>query len=147
MSDDGADMGITAGRALKTVLGGEPSPSPDEGMTPQEMAAYLESVPLTPADYDDAGRACGRIVLKYLRAHPEDAMLPANGEYKFNGYENIPLIVTPGIHDQMKQKAPELAKGLRGLGLTGFLFGWGVNAAMYALDLPSVPNPAIVTIG
>lgn len=146
MSDDGADMGITAGRALKTVLGGELSPSPDEGMTPQKMVAYLESAPLAPEDYDDAGRACGRIVLEYLRAHSEDAMLPADGKYTWDPETGDTIQLVAGMYEQMGKKAPNLFESLDGE-LTGFLFGWGVNAAKYALDLPPVPNPAIVTIG
>ncbi len=146
MSDDGADMGITAGRALKTILGGEPSPSRDEGMTPQQMAAHLDSVPTKPDSYDDAGRACGRIVLEYLRAHPEDATLPADGEYTWNPEDGSTVQIAFGIHDQMKRKDPDLFEALDEV-LTGFLFGWEVNAAKYALDLPPVPNPAIVAIG
>lgn len=36
---------------------------------------------------------------------------------------------------------------LHGLGLTGFMFGWAVNAAKYASGATPSNNPALLTIG
>lgn len=45
MSDDGADMGVTAERALETVLGGKEQPSEEEKRTPEQMRALLMAAP------------------------------------------------------------------------------------------------------
>jgi hypothetical protein len=35
---------------------------------------------------------------------------------------------------------------LGALGITGFQWGWAVNAARFAESLPPEPNPAIITV-
>ena len=47
-----------------------------------------------------------------------------------------------GLYDVMKDEGVDLAT----LGLTGFMWGWAVNAARYALNELPVPNPAILEI-
>jgi hypothetical protein len=155
VSDDGADMGITAERALKTVLGGEESPTKEEGMTPAEMRDNLLSVGENPESYDDGARKAGKIILQYLILHPEDCELTAESEYiypegSFESMESMlrdRVLVRLGIDDAMKEKEPALREQMSGMGLTGFMYGWAVNAAKYSLGLPPVPNPAIVTVG
>lgn len=140
-------MGVGAERALQTILGGEDQPSADERTTPQQMAAYLLSASSEAHSYDEGARLAGRIVLEYLQMHPEDAALPADDKHEWpNGWDAPSVIVAPGIHGQMERKEPGAIEKLRSLGLTGFMWGWAVNAAKYALDLPPVANPAIVTI-
>lgn len=50
MSSDGAEFGVTAERALGTILGGEPTPTDDECMDPIAFEEYIRSAPDTP-DY------------------------------------------------------------------------------------------------
>jgi hypothetical protein len=111
------------------------------------MAAYLHAAPDEPASYNDAGRAAGKLVLEYLTRHPEDRYLPAEARHEWpNGLGEPAVEVAPGIYDNMKRSEPDLATRLDNLDLTGFLWGWGVNAAKYALELPPVANPAILTV-
>lgn len=120
---DGAAAGYKASDAMKSVLGNaEEKPS----MRADEMTAYLEAAPDDPQTYDDAARHAGKLVLHYLRAHPDAARLGA--------YE---------LDDAMEHDGVTIY----GLGLTGFMWGWAVNAARRCLELDSVPNPAILVIG
>lgn len=51
--------------------------------------------------------------------------------------------VRDGLYDVMKAEGIDLAE----LELTGFMWGWAVNAARKVLGDGPVPNPAIVEIG
>jgi hypothetical protein len=149
MSDDGADMGITAERALHAVLGGAPSPERLEGMSPEQMREYLTTAPDSAASYDDTARIAGKIALAHLDAHPEHRLL-GNGEYAVTppGESVDDLVeVEPSLYDTIKRHDPEAAAWFGASGITGFQWGWAENAAKYALGLPPVPNPAIVDIG
>src|SRR5512134_4119163 len=63
---DGANMGISAIRALGTILGSEDQPTEEEINTPQEVRARIEALPLfegkqpwegvTPGGEDKEGR-------------------------------------------------------------------------------------------
>jgi hypothetical protein len=46
----------------------------------------------------------------------------------------------------LRRDFPDRASALSDLGLTGFMWGWAVNAARYSLELPLEPNPAIVVL-
>lgn len=145
MSADGAHLGVTPERALKTILGGEPSPAQDEQM---DVAAFERWILDAPAaddndihSYDDAARAFAKIVLEHLRAHPDDAQLTTDG--KFAEVDGEFQQTEPGIWDRVRAAHPEIAE----LGLTGFQVGWAVNAARHIVGQPPNPNPAIITIG
>lgn len=123
-SPDGAHHGMKPLQSLRKVLGGNDSTS----AAPQsrdEMRTYLESAPDAPASYDDAARYIGRVMLDYFRAHPESLAMDAYAAFDaaMPSLEGTPID-----------------------GVTGFMVGWGVNAARYALDAPPVANPAIIDI-
>lgn len=156
---DGAHAGITAGRALGTILGGDPSPTKDEGMTPAQMRAYLESGTGEDA-YSESARRLGQAALALCDAHPEIdwATVPVSDDLEFpdgvgdgtdwdQRWKNR-IVKTEGFDTLWKRLDPE---GYRRLmdeeGPTGFQFGWGTNAARYALGLPPTPNPALLTVG
>jgi hypothetical protein len=95
-------------------------------MTPQEMRVYLESVPdrgtdspMTEQEYENAVRRAGRDILHWLESHPDDR------EKDFWELE------IPALH---------------GHDYTGYMVGWGLNAAQYVLGIPKTPNPAIFDI-
>lgn len=48
-------------------------------------------------------------------------------------------VVTAGWYEQMKDQGVMPA-----LDLTGFMWGWAVNAALRCMELPPRPNPAII---
>lgn len=155
MSDDGADLGIGAESALKVVLGGEPQEE-QVTRTPAELRVIIEATSDHPQGYNDGAMAAAKIVLGFLERHPECQRMPADSERewpkKANGetdWDAKPTITEEGIYEAIKRIEPETYARHREYifgGLTGFMWGWAVNAAKYCLDLPPVPNPAIVTI-
>lgn len=165
---DGAHLGVSASRALRTILGGEPSPTEDEGFTPAQMRAWLEEphreivypdgplgVQRTPeqevagaAGYEESARQAAKAMLAYLDAHPEHRELPLDDEidldrWRVRNYKGKPRVIRKGVYTLMKADGVSLEK----LGLSGFQAGWAFNAARYALGEPPAPNPALLTIG
>ena len=145
---DGAHLGVSAERALGTILGAEEQPK--EGMTAGEMKDWILACTATDAtDYDGMARYAAKLVLEYLLADPKRAQIPTENEYEkdengdlvFNDEGGLNL-VTPDLYEVMKADGIDLSS----LGLTGFMWGWAVNAARRCLELGPVPNPAIVTI-
>lgn len=145
---DGAHLGVTAGRAIDTILGGDPPPEKDEGMTPEQMRAFIESD--TPAEdsYSEGSRLTAKAMLAFLDKYPQYKHLEADNAHTWGkkpdgsvDYEDY-RITGLGLYD-----AAELAGFDMPDGLTGFMVGWAVNAAKYAAGAPPVANPALLTIG
>jgi len=148
---DGAHQGITPERALGTILGGDRPPEKDEGMSRQEMREKLRAVDLSgePQSYDDACMQTARLIYDFITEDPlARREIPAEAVYEYdldaNGEKlwNTGRVATPGLYDVMKEEGIDLAA----LGLTGFQWGWAVNAARYALGELPVPNPAIIEV-
>jgi hypothetical protein len=154
MSDDGAHLGYGAEAAMRGALGDTETP---KLMTTTEMREYIESAPETPDTYDDFGRLVAKYTLAFLDRHPEGSALSADSEYEWPGeaegkpdWNATPTIKTEGLYDYMKRAEPEWFETARAAAfteMTGFMWGWAVNAARRCLELPPVANPAIVTIG
>ena len=151
MNGDGAHLGVGAERALDTILGGQPSPeeSGEDTMTPQQMREWIMSAPQEPQSYDDAARSCARLVLRAFEEHPFLKDQPAEVEYDWDadpdrGSEGMKpeFVIKLGLYETMKR----LGYPLSDLDLTGFQWGWAVNAARYSEHLPAWPNPAIIEI-
>lgn len=164
MSDDGAHLGKSAEEAMHEVLGGESEEK--AAFTPLGMQQHLTRATIDDCDnYDGTARYAGKLILAYLTHHPEHAFLPASGGYVYEkerraegdegkqvGPVDDPVWsyrVGVDLYTEVKQYAINLHmdnydKCLSQL--TGYMWGWAVNAARYALDLPPTPNPAIVTI-
>jgi hypothetical protein len=152
MTEDGAHLGYGMDAALRGALGGE---EPKKRMTTEEMREYIESAPAAPDTYDDYGRVVAKLVLEFLERHHEACMMPADsvhswpvlpdGETDWNG---TPKVVVEGLYDYMKRIEPEWQQAHYDIfgEMTGFMWGWGVNAARSVLNLPPVHNPAILTI-
>lgn len=161
---DGAHQGVGAERALDTILGGKPDPqeSQEKTMTPDGMQDHLESASIEHCDsYDGTARYCGKLVLNFLVAHPEYQGVSAEaayisrdeppnreaGETGFEMYGKWRVKLGPDLFDLVKAES-STEDDDRCLGeLTGFMWGWAVNAAKYALGAPPVPNPALLEIG
>ena len=167
MSSDGAHLGVSADRALKTIIGGDPEPEPDERRSPDEMRAWILSAPTTDefraymdahegaytdADYGDCARVVARVILEAYLAEPSLASLPMDAEYDWEGDPDHgsqgmkPEFVRQ--HDLayvMRERG--LYDGIRGLGISGFQWGWAVNAARFCVEVEPQPNPAIMTVG
>jgi len=104
------------------------------------------AAPFPPTDYDDAARYTAKFLLVTLRAHPEIAVQPVESELDFKNSTPDNIIVTrKGWSDLLKEVDPTgYEKAVNGI--SGFMWGWAVNAARYVLDLHEVPNPAIIEI-
>ncbi len=143
---DGAQQGITPERALGTILGGEPAPSEDEGMSREAMETRIMAAPYPPETYDDAALGMARFILTTLRAHPDIATHPVEMELDMKNSTPDNIIVTcKGWSGLLKEVDPEgYARACSGI--SGFQWGYAVNAARYVLDLHEVANPALVTV-
>lgn len=120
--------GYTAEEGLKAVLGGvniDEMNRKEGAMSPEEMRRYIESAPSTKnISYSDESR---RFAKRLLKAADEDSdsylrFSEVDGDLKFLGID-----------------ADEYD-------LTGFMYGWAINAVRYTLSAKPVANPAIITI-
>ena len=153
MSNDGANMGVDSERALKTILGGEPSPEPPEDVEAKREDVRQRLEQAKPTSYNGASECIARAVLRLYNNQPETREWPAEQKYEWpkdeNGnlvYIDSPTITGPNLWDAVKEIAEE-EELVAMNGATGFMWGWAVNCARWLFDLPEVPNPAIVTIG
>ncbi len=153
---DGSHLGVDADRALKTILGGEPAPSPDEMATPIEVRsrvcrAYLDrikpegGVPSTEwPGYGDAADIAAGAVYIFMLCNPEAMEWPTDRKYEGEGYDRHP--VGPDLYGEVKAFCPEAALNVIE-NLSGFQWGWAVNTARYCFGLDERGNPAIISIG
>lgn len=127
MSADGAQQGVSAGDALDVILGGKDPDDVGESTT-AEMARRVMGTHLLDVD-GDYGRMGDWTAHMYvdtavLLGYFPDDTYAATKERLGEGsaeYENLTQI-------------------------SGFMHGWAENAARAILELPEVPNPALVTI-
>jgi hypothetical protein len=153
---DGAHLGVGAERALKTILGGEPAPTADECESVEQMRARILSAPIEAKTYDGAATACARLILEAWKQYPQLAELPhetiylrdAHGQMVWrDGVDPACVRLVPGLHDALKQLYADRPDALAVLrDLTGFMWGWAVNAALRCIDQPPAPNPALLTV-
>lgn len=150
---DGAHLNVGAANAMKTILGGdEPEP-----MTDEEFEAMIREAPLSPGmwDYGAYANATARIVLEAYERWPQLQEMAdthvylsdSNGfaDWNVNGIGSA-VVLNRTLYDVIKQIYPEHYEAIF-IELSGFQWGWAVNAARKILDLGPLPNPAIVTIG
>lgn len=140
---DGAHLGVSADRALGTILGGEPSPEEDEQMGVIEFRAYIMQPDQEALDYGEAARRVARMILEFFMADPHRATIPTETVYQQPVDWSNPVVLERDLYAVMKDNGIPLAD----LGLSGFQWGWAVNAARRCVELEPVSNPAIVTIG
>lgn len=131
---DGADQGIRPDRALRTILGGEPEPQQEEGMSPSQMLEWIETAPTEPNSYDDATRMLAKGILLFARAH----LTP----------DRLKSLAADDFDDAWKttDEAGRRATFDACHGPTGFMFGWAYNAVRYCSELPPKANPAILEV-
>ena len=128
MSEDGADLGIKPGRALKAIIGGQTNIHPDEKLKRDEMRKEIFSAP---DDYvegesteDSYNKACLWLAKKFI------------------------LILESGFDGTLDEIYNEMLKryGKKDYGFSGFMVGWANNAARFVLFKPPQSNPAILEI-
>jgi len=156
MSADGAHLGVSAERALKTILGGEPEPTEDEQMDADTFRQWIKTADRAD-DYGECARLCARYLLEYLTAHPDDMQLPLDATYDWNRLRaekgdsftaNAQILAKYRLSDGVWDRAAVAMPDLEELGheLTGFQAGWAFNAARRCLELPPAPNPALLEV-
>lgn len=146
---DGAHIGVGAGRALDTILGGAEQPDDEERQTAEEMRAEIMALTENPNTYDGTAKWTAKFILDWLLANPGRAQEPTETVYDWNGDPDHgadgmkpEFTKAVGWYDLMKRDGVDLAD----LGLSGFMWGWAVNAARRCLELPAVANPAIIDV-
>jgi hypothetical protein len=108
-----------------------------------EFRDYLMEPDQEPLDYSECARRVARTILEYYLADPRRASIPTETVYQEPVDWSNPVVAERGLYDVMKDDGYPLGD----LGLTGFQWGWAVNAARRCVELPPAPNPAILTIG
>ena len=126
-----ASWGYTAQQGLEGVLGGKDIDKINKGegaMSPEEMQAYIMAAPeklgyKSKDAYSDASRRFAKAILTKALNNRKEFFENSN-EFADKVYTEYDL--------------PDL---------TGFMFGWAVNAVRYCLHEEPIENPAIVEIG
>jgi len=159
MGDDGAHLGVGAERALKTILGGEPAPTEAESESVEAMRARILAAPIASETYDGVATACARLILEAWQRYPRLLEVPFETVYLTGDDGRMVLIgdhpadqsvvpLAPGLHSVLKSVYHGRPDALAVLSdLTGFMWGWAVNAALRCIDQPPAPNPALITVG
>jgi hypothetical protein len=147
-------MGVSARRALDTVLGRADQPDDSERRDPDEMREWLLSAPGEPFGdggdgYEAGARYAARLILEAFLADPVLASAPTETQYDWDadpdhGSQGMraEYVKAVGLYELLKDRGVPLAD----LGLTVFQWGWAMNAARYCVELPAAPNPAIIDI-
>src|SRR3990167_30800 len=156
--NDGENMGITANRALATILGDAGQPDDEERSTPEETRARLEAAPLFTGDKpwevdrDEAYSAVAdTIAHAFLVLIEEDETLLEprvyadtfpDGSPMHEVLRGKPMDQSSVLWDAMKERWPG-ANDWCG-GASGFQVGFALNAALYASGKQiGYSNPAI----
>jgi hypothetical protein len=156
---DGANLGITAGRALDTVIGGEPQPTEEEQATSEQVRERVMQAP-NPCegkpiheraiDKDAYSLAADAIAKAFLLAEAEKpGILECELYYSKENTDHDVLWGKPqgaetAVWNYVKEKHPGFDDWIGGA--SGFMVGFAYNAALYVLGKPPKPNPAIVTV-
>lgn len=144
---DGAHLGVTAKDALGVIVGGEEEAEKPH-MDPEQMREWIMACTKDDAtDYENMARYAAKLILVFLLEDPSRASIPSENVYKKGADGEIDWsnmeVETPGLYEVMK----EAGVPIDDLDLTGFMWGWALNAARRCCELPPVANPAIVNIG
>lgn len=154
---DGSNLGITASRALGTILGGEEQPKEEEKATREQVEQRVRNAPLpvgTPIwereDVQDSySLAADAVAHAFLVVVDENPELLNTVEYYPDDYE---VEILRG-----KQKSPEDAVWNATIerwpnaddfwgGVTGFMVSFAYNTVRYIKEEPPKPNSAIIEI-
>jgi len=159
---DGANLGISAERALNTIIGGDPQPTEEERQTPQQVRERIEGVPLFEGDppwnestsdtdgaYSMATDALAHAFLVLLEEDPsllEPQYYPethSDGEpTHLAGVQRDPA---DAVWDAMKERWPHADDWIGGA--SGFMVGFALNTALYAGEFHlQAHNPALIEI-
>jgi len=153
---DGAQANIDAGTAMRAIIGG--GDIPDELPTDMTFAETIRAAEL-PEEWVSGGDGyaayanyAALIVLRIYEKYPMTQGLSDEPEYLRDGDGTIdwtrPIALNVTLYNVVKQlHTDENGPARRCLSaLSGFQWGWAVNAARKIVGLGPVPNPALLTI-
>jgi hypothetical protein len=138
--EDGAHLNVGAESAMKSIIGGsEPTVLTDEQFEEMIRTADLDR---SPVNYDMAANQVARLVLEAYEKYPRLQTMPDYAEYiEVDDGGLVPITTT------LTDVIFRIYKGHKALsGISGFQWGWGVNAARKILNLGPLPNPALLEI-
>lgn len=126
---DGANLGISATRALKTIIGGEPAPTKEEGKSKEQLIADLlaidDNYKKASTDYDSTTMWLAKQM--YLE--------------RVAGKEGDADAMYQHVKTKFKDKWTDW-----NVDFTGFMVGFANNLSRHLLDKPEQSNPALITI-
>lgn len=155
---DGANKGVTAYRALGTILGGEPSPEGDELASKDEVRTRIEKAP-DPCEgkpiwdrelegNDAYSLAADCITRAFLHMVLEDQAVLYTEFYYDDEHEFLAgktRDTSDVLWERVMARWPEFDKWIGGA--SGFQVGFAYSTVRFLLDKPYVGNPAIVELG
>jgi len=149
---DGSTIGITADRAIETILGGAEQPTDEEKATPEQARARVESTPLPWEDdfseiKDSYGGSTDSIAHLFLILAEDDPSVfeprffPEDFEFEWmqgkeQGLDNV-------LWEEMKARWGRKVDPLTSAA-TGFMVSFATNTVLYILDKPVGDNSAII---
>lgn len=154
---DGANLGITAKRALDTILGGDPQPSEAERTTREETRQRVLAAPLPgegPSPWeraesgeitkDDGYSLCADSLAHAFLVLAETRQLfyPDDGEIE--SLRGKPMDGCSAFWEAAKERWLNLDEWLGGA--SGFQVGFAHNTVRFILARPPTENPAIVEV-
>jgi hypothetical protein len=145
---DGSHLGVTAERALETILGGAPNPTEEERASRAQVQRRIQNTYMNwngdewPG-YGDAADIIAGAVLDYFLDHPEAQSWPTDRAYEGEGSDRHP--VGPDLYNSVKEWVTAPVRKVISE-CSGFQWGWAVNTARFCCELPEQANPAIMTI-
>jgi hypothetical protein len=145
---DGSQQGVDPERAIKTILGGEPSPSEEEEKSPEYWLKRLAEKDDCIDGYNAHAEVMAKYIVQAYSAKPELKQSPIESVYQKPIDWKNPVILVPDLSTELKKLYTDEQHPFRRAlsAATGFTWGWAFNIARYALGLPPQPNPAIVEI-
>jgi hypothetical protein len=155
---DGANLGITAGRALGTILGGDEQPSDEEKATPEQVRERVmaapspcEGEPIWDRHIDDEAYslAADCIAKAFLLLEADDPGLLDRKVFWSKENTDIESLwdkqrdASSAAWDATTAKWPGFDEWIGGA--SGFMVGFAYNTARYVTGAHPAGNPAIVT--
>lgn len=153
---DGSNMGITAKRALGTILGGDDQPTEEEKATPEQVRARVmaapdpcEGLPIWEREGDGYSLSADAISKAFLLAEEADPGIlerrecyPEDCEHEIlRGVEKDGASV---VWDYVSDRWPGFDSWIGGA--SGFQVGFAYNTARYVTGQRITGNPAILDI-
>jgi hypothetical protein len=136
LSPDGAHLGIMPSRAIDMIVGGAPHPASEEMRSTKEMVELIGKTTIVDcllvegtadtASYDATALFAAKLTINALIGDPRLARVDEDEVYW-----------------EVKRAATRLEREHCLMMLTGFQWGWAVNAARAVLELEAIANPAV----